>query len=105
MLGHRNPETHPLDISEEEAIAMALANSELDQLAMWDGIVVQLRESSLAQRRPVNPPATPTRTHARPFSCFIPGLGSVVAVTAGSHLPSIVGLPTAMVNAGGHRTD
>jgi hypothetical protein len=48
MLGHRNPETHPLDISEEETIAMALANSEFYQLAMWDDIVVQLRESSLA---------------------------------------------------------
>jgi hypothetical protein len=29
-----------------------MANSELDQLAMWDGLAVQLRKSSLAQGTP-----------------------------------------------------
>jgi hypothetical protein len=53
------------DISEEEAIAIAMANSELNQLTMWDSLTVQLRESSLAYGRPANPPATPTRMNAR----------------------------------------
>ncbi|KAK1602645.1 hypothetical protein QYE76_027284 [Lolium multiflorum] len=46
-----DPKTQPSDISEEEAIAMALANSELEELnklAMWDGLAIQLRESALA---------------------------------------------------------
>ena len=43
-----DPETQPPDISEEEAVAIAIANSELDQLGMWDGLAVQLRDSSLA---------------------------------------------------------
>ena len=59
-----DPETQPPDISEEEAIA--IANSELDQLGMWDGLAVQLRESSLAQGRPATPPATPTRSQGPP---------------------------------------
>jgi hypothetical protein len=69
--GHDNdglawdPETQPPDISEEEAITIAMANSELDQLSMWDGLAIQLCESSLAQERPATPPATPTRTQAR----------------------------------------
>jgi hypothetical protein len=33
-------ETQPSGISEEEAIAVAMANSELDQLAMWDGLTL-----------------------------------------------------------------
>ncbi|KAK1669924.1 hypothetical protein QYE76_058083 [Lolium multiflorum] len=40
-----DPEIQPLDISEKEAIAMALANIEL---AMWDVLAIQLRESALA---------------------------------------------------------
>jgi hypothetical protein len=61
-----DPETQPPDISEEEAIAMALANSEqdeLNELALWDGLAIQLRESALAQGRPATPPATPTRSN------------------------------------------
>jgi hypothetical protein len=45
-----DPETKPSDISEEEAIAMALTNRELDELnklIMWDGLAIQLRESAL----------------------------------------------------------
>jgi hypothetical protein len=56
-----DPETQPPNISKEEALAMALANSELDKLneiAMWDGLAIQLRESALAQGRPAIPPAT-----------------------------------------------
>ncbi|KAK1667455.1 hypothetical protein QYE76_055614 [Lolium multiflorum] len=44
-------ETQPPD-SKEEAIAMALANSEVDELnelAMWDELAIQLRESALEQ--------------------------------------------------------
>ena len=59
-------EAQPPDITEEEAIAMAVANSELDQLAMWDGVAVQLRVSSLAQGRQATPPATPTRSQGPP---------------------------------------
>ncbi|KAK1626941.1 hypothetical protein QYE76_001256 [Lolium multiflorum] len=43
-----DPETKLPDISEKEVIAMALANSEL---AMWDGLAIQLHESPLAQGR------------------------------------------------------
>ena len=63
-----DPENQPPDISEEEAIAMALANSEqdeLNELALWDGLAIQLRESALAQGRPATPPATPTRSNVR----------------------------------------
>jgi hypothetical protein len=60
-----DPETQPLDISEEEAIAMALANSELDELAIWDGLAIQLIESALAKGRPMTPMATPMRFNAR----------------------------------------
>jgi hypothetical protein len=35
-----DPETQPPDISEKEAIALAMANSELDQLSMWDNLVI-----------------------------------------------------------------
>ncbi|KAK1633005.1 hypothetical protein QYE76_007320 [Lolium multiflorum] len=45
---------------------MALANSELDELnelALWDRLAIQLRESALAQGRPATPPATPTRSN------------------------------------------
>jgi hypothetical protein len=58
-------ETQPPDISEEEAIAITMANSELDQLAMRDGLDVQLHESWLAQGTPATPPATPTHSNGR----------------------------------------
>jgi hypothetical protein len=58
-----DPETQPPDIREDEVIAIAVANSELDQLAMLDGLTIQLVESLLAQGRPTTPLATPTRTH------------------------------------------
>jgi hypothetical protein len=35
---------------------MAIANNELDDLGQWDGLVVQLRASALAQGRPLTPP-------------------------------------------------
>ena len=47
---------------------MALANNEqdeLNELALWDGLAIQLRESALAQGRPATPPATPTRSNVR----------------------------------------
>ncbi|KAK1693543.1 hypothetical protein QYE76_010240 [Lolium multiflorum] len=47
---------------------MTLANSKLDELnelAMWDGLTIQLRESTLAQGRPATSPATPTRSNDR----------------------------------------
>ncbi|XP_047085282.1 receptor like protein 27-like [Lolium rigidum] len=44
---------------------MALANSELDELAMWDGFTIQLHESALAQGRPATPPAMLTRSNDR----------------------------------------
>jgi hypothetical protein len=59
-----DPETQPLDISEEEAIDIVMAKSELDQLAMWDGLAFLFRESSLARGRPTTPPATPTSATA-----------------------------------------
>ena len=40
---------------------IAMAQSELDELGRWDGLVVQLRESSLLQGRPATPPGTPPR--------------------------------------------
>jgi hypothetical protein len=43
-----DPETQPPGISDEEAIAIAMASSNLDQLAMWDNLGVQIRESWLA---------------------------------------------------------
>jgi hypothetical protein len=58
-----DPETQPPDITEDEAIAMALANSELNELAMWDGLTIQIREAAFAQGRPATPPATPTRSN------------------------------------------
>jgi hypothetical protein len=63
-----DPETQPPDISEEKTIAMALANSEqdgLNELAFWDGLAIQLRESVLAQGRPATPPTTPMRSNDR----------------------------------------
>jgi hypothetical protein len=40
-----DPEAQPFDFSEEQAIVIAMANRELDRLAMWDGLVVQVLES------------------------------------------------------------
>jgi hypothetical protein len=45
---------------------MKMANSELDKLAMWDGLGVQLRESWLAQGTPATPSAMLTRTRPSP---------------------------------------
>jgi hypothetical protein len=59
-----DPETRLPDISKEEAITIAMGNSKLDQLTMWDGLAFQLRESSLTQGRPATPPATTTHTNA-----------------------------------------
>jgi hypothetical protein len=45
---------------------MTLTNSELDELnelAIWDRLAIQLRESALAQWRPSTPPATQTRSN------------------------------------------
>jgi hypothetical protein len=70
---------------------------------MWDGIGVQLRESWLVLGTLATPPATPTCTHARVVSFSIHGLGSVVAVTAGSPSSSTAGLPTTIAYAGDHR--
>jgi hypothetical protein len=47
------------DLVEDEAMEMAIDNSELDDLAKWDSLVVQLRASALAQGRPLTPPAPP----------------------------------------------
>jgi hypothetical protein len=47
---------------------MTLTNSELDELnelAIWDRLAIQLRESALAQGRPATPPATLTRSNDR----------------------------------------
>jgi hypothetical protein len=47
---------------------MALADSErdeLNELALWEGLAIQLRESALLQGRPATPPTTPTRSSDR----------------------------------------
>jgi hypothetical protein len=69
-----HPEMQPSDINEEEAIVIAMANSELDQLAMWDGPAMQLCESSLAHGRPATAQATSIRIQAcAPFYCSFDG--------------------------------
>ena len=62
-----NPEHQPLDIDEDEAVQMAMAQSELDELARWDGLVIQLRDSALLQGRPSAPPATPPQEEWEPW--------------------------------------
>ncbi|KAK1684231.1 hypothetical protein QYE76_045079 [Lolium multiflorum] len=42
-----NPEHKPMDRNEDEAIELAIAQSELDQLAQWDGLAVQLDKPTL----------------------------------------------------------
>jgi hypothetical protein len=64
------------NLMEEEAVEMAIAQSELNRL-QWDGLAVQLRASELAQGRPPTPPATPPAltpppaTH-QPLDCSWP---------------------------------
>jgi hypothetical protein len=41
---------------------MALANNELNDLALWDGLAIQLRKSALLQGRSATPPVTPTHS-------------------------------------------
>jgi hypothetical protein len=43
-------------INEEEAISIGIANNELDQLAIWDNLGVQLRESWLTRGPLPSPP-------------------------------------------------
>jgi hypothetical protein len=50
-----NLEHRPPDLNEDEPIQLTIAQSKLDQLAQWGGLVVQLRESALAQGTPVTP--------------------------------------------------
>jgi hypothetical protein len=45
------------NLTEDEAMEMAIGNSELDDLTQWDGLAVQLRATVLAQRRPTTPPS------------------------------------------------
>jgi hypothetical protein len=91
-----DPETQPPNISEEEAIAMALANNKLNELAMWDGLAIQLRESALAQGRLATPPPrrrVPTTACRRLPSRSCRSLPS----------SSTAGVPASMVNARVHR--
>jgi hypothetical protein len=63
----RDPEYQPTDLNEDEAIQLAIAQSELGQLGQWDGLVVQLRESALAKGRPEMP-----ERESRGLSCTPP---------------------------------
>jgi hypothetical protein len=53
-------EIQPTDLGEEEALELEIAKSELEELGRWNGLAIKLRESALAQERPVMPPVTPT---------------------------------------------
>ena len=61
-----DPAHQPLDIDEDQALQIAMARSELEELGRWDGLIVQLRESSLLQGRPATPPGTPPRDPLTP---------------------------------------
>jgi hypothetical protein len=52
-------ELQPPNLTEEDAMEMAIANTNLDELAPWDGLAIQLRASVLAQGRPPTPLVTP----------------------------------------------
>nr|XP_051211417.1 uncharacterized protein LOC127328894 [Lolium perenne] len=73
-----DPEIHPPDISEVEAIAITMANSKRDRPARYGD---------------AGNSSGPADTHprARAVSCSIPGLGSMVVVTAFSRFSSTTG--------------
>jgi hypothetical protein len=54
-----NQDLQPANLMEEEAVEMAITQSDLDHLTQWDGLAIQLRASAHAQRRRASPPATP----------------------------------------------
>jgi hypothetical protein len=56
-----NQDVQPPYLTEEETLELAIARSELDNLAKWNCLVVLLRESALPQGMPVTPPFTPAR--------------------------------------------
>jgi hypothetical protein len=52
-------ELQPPNLTEDEAMEMAIINRELDDLDQWDDLAVQLRAFALAQGRPLAPPPPP----------------------------------------------
>jgi hypothetical protein len=44
---------------------LAIARSHLDELAQWHDLTVQLRDTVMAQGRPMTPPITPWRSQVR----------------------------------------
>jgi hypothetical protein len=53
-------EIQATDLRKEEALELEIGKSELEELGRWNGLAIKLRESALAQERPVTPPVTPT---------------------------------------------
>ncbi|KAK1612183.1 hypothetical protein QYE76_035856 [Lolium multiflorum] len=100
-----DPETQPPDITEEEAIAMALANNEqdeLNELALWDELAIQLRESALARggRRLLRP----RDAFQRPRSDCCSGLGSLATAScADDGTSSTASVRASMADAGVHQ--
>jgi hypothetical protein len=55
-------ELQPPELTEEEAMEIAIDKSDLDDLAKWKGLVVQLRESAPLHGSLVTPPVTPSHS-------------------------------------------